>query len=404
MQHSAPWFRRMLLAPGLLVPALVLAACGSSAGDTSANGTGGAGGGSYKIVLVADLSGAFSGVAAPGAAGATVAIDNINANGGINGRKISFEVVDSQSSPAGALAAVRKAVADQPLAILMSSGSGGAAAITALVQSAKVPFISAALNDSTVYPAQPYLYQPSLTAKQTADALYQFSKQKLGGSVSGKTIDIAAINSPYVDSIINEANNLLKADGATFGKTERYDLPLASFATQAGAISRDKPAAVLVLGSTDDSVVVSKALTAAGVNGLQVGIPSGAAETTIQQINSKNYYAVTATPYPSTLPDFLSIAAKYGKKADVSSSVFSMAGWVAAYAVDQALTRCGASCDAASLNSALEQLSSYTVPDRVSYGTVAFSPTDHAAVQTVKFHGYDPATKQFTESNQITVH
>jgi branched-chain amino acid transport system substrate-binding protein len=393
-----PRFRRILLMAGALVAALVLAACGSGAGGKS-----GSGGGSYKVVLISDLSGPYSGVSGPGAVGAEVAIDNINATGGINGKHVNLEVIDSQSAPAAALAAAQKAVSENPLAVIMFSGSAGASSITSLVQSTKVPFLSPALADTSVYPAQPYLYQPSLTAKQDAQALYQFVKQKLNGALSGKTVDVAAITSPYVDVIIKNATTLLQADGAKIGSTERYQLPLASFTTQAGAISRDRPDAVLVLGSTDDTVVVSKALKAAGVTSLQVGIPSGAAQTTVQHVASPNYYALTANPYPSALPDFLSIADKYGKKADVSGSIFSMSGWVTAYVVAHAVTQCGASCDSAHLNAALEQVSNYTVPNGVSYGPVTFSASNHIAASTVRFHSYDPATGRFSESDPITV-
>jgi branched-chain amino acid transport system substrate-binding protein len=374
----------------------LLAACGNG-------GSGSSSGGVYNVIFISDLSGPFAPVAAPGAAGAEAAFDNINATGGINGKKIHVQVIDSQSTASGALAAAQKAVSEKPLAILMSSGSAGAAAITSLMQSAKVPFITGDLNDSSVYPAEPYLYQPSLTAKQDAEAMTEFVKQKLHGSVSGKTIDVAAINSPYVETLITDARKILTAEGAKMGATESYNLPLASFATQAETISLDKPAAVLVLGSTDDSVVVSKALTAAGVNALQVGIPSGAAQATIQETDSANYYALTPDPYPNQLPKFLSIAAKYGKKTQVSESIFSMADWVAAYAVADALQHCGTSCTAAGLNSALEHISNYTVPDDVSYGTVTFSATSHAAVDVVRFHSYDPATHQWTESGPITV-
>ena len=400
MQQVVPRFRRLFLTAGALVPVLAVAACGSSGG---AAGSSGSAGGSYKIVLISDLSGPYSGVSGPGAAGAQVAVDNINASGGVNGKQVNLVVLDSQSNPAAALTAAQQAVSDNPLAIIMFSGSAGASSITSLVKSAHIPFLTPALADSAVYPAQPYLYQPSLTAKQDAEAIDEFVKQKLNGSVTGKTVDIAAITSPYVDVIIKNARDMLSADGAKIASTERYELPLASFSTQAGTIARDKPDVVLTLGSTDDTVVVSKALKAAGSTALQVGIPSGAGQQTVQQIASPNYYALTANPYPNSLTDFLSIADKYGKKADVLRSIFSMSGWVTAYAVSQALKQCGTSCDSAHLNSALEQVSNYTVPDGVSYGPVNFSTSSHIGVTTVRFHSYDAGTGTFSESDPITV-
>ena len=402
-------YRRSFIAAGGLLPVVALAACGSaatsgstaagvtasspaSASATSSGSANVASAGTYKVVLISDLSGPFSSVSAPGAAGAEVAVDNINATGGINGEKVNLQVLDSQSTATGALSAAQQAVSENPQAIMMFSGSAGASTITSLVQSAHIPFLSPGLADTSVYPSQADLYQPSLTAKQDAEAMYEFAKSQVSGGLAGKTVDVAAISSPYVDVIINDASAALKAAGAKIGNVERYNLPLASFATQAGTIARDKPAVVLVLGSTDDSVVVSKALTSAGVNALQIGIPSGAAQATIQQADTAHYYAMTANPYPSALPGLLAVASKYGKASDVSGSIFSMSGWVTAYVLADAIKQCGASCSSSSLNSALEQVSGYTVPDGAQYGQVTFSASNHVAASTVRFHSYNPAT------------
>jgi branched-chain amino acid transport system substrate-binding protein len=404
--------RYRALAVGLLaVPLVALTACGnggssSSSSNASSSNAGGssaaASGGSYNIALISDLSGPFSSVSAPGAAGVEVAVDNINANGGINGKKLSLSVTDSQSSASLALSASQKAIAGNPLALFMLSGSADAAAIGSLAQAAHIPLLSPALSDTSVYPAQPYLYQPSLTAQQDAEAMYQFVKQR-EGSLSGKVVDIAAINSPYVQLIITDVGKLLKAQGAKVNAAQQYNLPLASFATQANAIARDKPNVVLTLGATDDTVVVSKALTQAGVTALQVGIPSGAGEQTLQQIGSSKYYALTADPYASETPSFLAAATEYGKKTDVSGSIFAMSGWVAVYMLADALKQCGASCTSSHLNTALQHVSDLTIPDGVSYGPVAFSATNHVAVSTVRFRSYDPATGKFSESAPISV-
>ena len=399
-----PRVTRALLAGLGALALLPLAACGSSGTSGSdPGGSGPAGKTTYKVVLISDLSGAFSSVSAPGADGVEIAVDNINAHGGINGHKIALQVVDSQSSPSMALTAAQKAVAENPLALVMLSGSGGASAITNLVQSAKVPLLSPALADTQVYPPRPDLYQPSLTAKQDAEAMFQFVKQKFNGAMTGKTVDITAINSPYVDIIIQDVKTMLKGAGAKVGTVQSYNLPLASFATQAGAIARSKPSAVLEMGSTDDTVVVTKALSAAGVKVLEVGIPSGAAQVTLQQADSADYYGLTANPYPNSLPGLLAVAAKYGKKAAVSGSIFSMSGWVAAYMLADALRLCGASCTATSLNSALEKVSGATIADGAQYGPVSFSKSDHVAVGEVRFHNYDPATGKFSQSPLIPV-
>jgi branched-chain amino acid transport system substrate-binding protein len=394
--------RRRFLAVGLAaLPLVALAACGNGGGGASSS-TSALSGGTYSVTLISDLTGDFASVSAPGAAGVEVAVNNINASGGINGKKLDLTVLDSQSSASLALSAAQKAIASNPLALFMLSGSAGASAITSLAHSSKVPLLSPGLSDTSVYPAEPYLYQPSLTAEQDAEAMYQFVNQQENG-VSGKVIDVAAINSPYVDIIIKDVSALLKAQGGKVADIQRYDLPLASFATQADTIARDKPNVVLTLGATDDTVVVSKALTAAGVGALQVGIPSGAAQTTLQEIGSPKYYGLAANPYPSEAPGFMAAVGKDGKTADVAGSVFAMSGWVAVYMLADALKQCGADCTASTLNTALQHISDLTVPDGVSYGPVTFSSTNHMAVGTVRFRGYNPATGKFTQSAPISV-
>ena len=419
--------RHRAIAVGLLaVPLVALTACGNGGGNSSsattsspastgasssAASTGAASstatpaaasGGSYNLALISDLTGPFASVSSPGAAGVEVAVDNINASGGINGKKLNLAVTDSQSSPSLALAAAQKSIAGNPLALFMLSGSADASSIGALAQAAHIPLLSPALSDTSVYPAQPYLYQPSLTAQQDAQAMYAFVKQQ-EGSLSGKVIDVAEINSPYVQLITTDVSKLLTAQGAKVAGTQQYNLPLASFATQANAIARDKPNVVLILGATDDTVVVSKALSQAGVSALQVGIPSGAAQQTLQQIGSSKYYALTADPYASEAPGFLAAASAVGKKADVAGSPFAMSGWVAVYMLANALKQCGASCTSSQLNAALQHVSDFAVPDGVSYGPVAFSATNHVAVSTVRFRSYDPASGKFTESAPISV-
>src|SRR5580704_7995578 len=93
---------RTILGAGLAALSLLaLAACGNGAGagaaaaNTNGSSSSGSSGGAYNIVLISDLSGDFSSVSAPGAAGAEVAVDNINASGGVNGKKLNLQVLDS---------------------------------------------------------------------------------------------------------------------------------------------------------------------------------------------------------------------------------------------------------------------------------------------------------------------
>ena len=76
--------------------------------------------------------------------GMQIAIDEINAAGGINGKKIDWVFYDAESQTAKALAATRRLLSQDKVDILVGGGnmSGIAQAMVPLAQQARTPFIS----------------------------------------------------------------------------------------------------------------------------------------------------------------------------------------------------------------------------------------------------------------------
>jgi branched-chain amino acid transport system substrate-binding protein len=139
------FMKRASLLVAVGVVALVVAACGSSSDtDTSSSSTPAASSGSsttaakpankgsVKVAMVADLTGPFG--PNSGSDGMLAYFDQANANGGIDGYKIDVTKYDAQSTPAGALQAFRKAIADKPAAII-SATIGASSAIPTLAKS-----------------------------------------------------------------------------------------------------------------------------------------------------------------------------------------------------------------------------------------------------------------------------
>jgi len=398
--------QRLAVTVAALLPALALAACGSSGGGSGANGapgSQGANGATFKIALLADMSGVGATNAKPGVSGVRAAIGKINDGGGVLGKKLDLEVIDAQSSADTALNGAQKAIADNPLAVIMFSTSAEGAKVTPVLLAAHLPFLSSALPDSSLYPPQPTLFMPSVTAHQSASAIVEFAKQKAGGSFNNSVIDIAAINSPYVDTVIGAMTPRIKDAGGKVTRVERYDYGIASFAAQAGKIQGDKPTIVFTLGASNDTITVSKALTASGVSALQIGFGSNAAEPVFQAVKTSKYWAPTENVFPSKNPEFLAAAQKAGVKDGVLGSTYSNAGWIATYLVSEGLSKCGTGCDYVKLPTALEQINNYTVPGGVSYGPISLSSSNHSSASEMKFHNYDPGTGQWSESDPISV-
>ena len=76
--------------------------------------------------------------------GMELAIDEINAKGGINGRKIEWVFYDAETQPAKAVTATRRLIEEDKVDIIVGGGnaSGLALAMVPLVEKAQMPFLS----------------------------------------------------------------------------------------------------------------------------------------------------------------------------------------------------------------------------------------------------------------------
>ena len=75
--------------------------------------------------------------------GLETVFDEVNAAGGIHGRKLQLVRVDDQCDPAGAIAAVRKLISDdQVFAIVGGSCSNGVLAAKEIIKEAGIPFVN----------------------------------------------------------------------------------------------------------------------------------------------------------------------------------------------------------------------------------------------------------------------
>jgi branched-chain amino acid transport system substrate-binding protein len=98
----------------------------SSGGATTSGASSGtaSGGSPIKIGLLADLTGSASSTFGTAEKGVKAYVDGVNADGGINGHKITYTVADTTSTPTGALTGARKLVQqDNVFAVIGDSAS-----------------------------------------------------------------------------------------------------------------------------------------------------------------------------------------------------------------------------------------------------------------------------------------
>jgi branched-chain amino acid transport system substrate-binding protein len=242
-----PYIRRWM---SLAVPTLVLGLATSAPSLTIAQE---AGVSSSEILIgaIGALTGPLSFIGTPGRDGMTVGFNEINARGGICGRKFRLQF-EHASSPAESVAAVKKLVEqDKVFVLVLASGSTGAAAAADYVREVGVPTYN-------LYGSTPIIREP-------------FSKNVFHGAivpvaVSGgdlvaliyddgytpKKIGVLAGTYAFPQATLKAVEEVLKAKKADY-LVEQFDQSARDFTSQLVSFSRQKVDAILILGSFSEA-------------------------------------------------------------------------------------------------------------------------------------------------------
>jgi branched-chain amino acid transport system substrate-binding protein len=148
---------RIALGAAIAVTALAVAACGSSSGGSASSG----GNGPIKLGGWFPLTGPVAASGIPQKDGVVAAFDQINAQGGINGRKIQFIARDNAFDPQQTIQAARQLIgSDKVVAIVGANGTATtAAAFPYVLNQAHVPIVNPYGGAAEWYdPAKPQLY------------------------------------------------------------------------------------------------------------------------------------------------------------------------------------------------------------------------------------------------------
>ncbi len=164
--------RNRLFVTGMTV-ALVLAAllqvgCAGAADTTP-----------IKFAFVAPLTTANALIGASMKTGAELAVADLNAAGGIKGRKVELLMEDNADTNEVAVNALNKALAEKPAALVFGSTSSQTMAMSPIVQKEKVPTLILGSSPSITNAGNPYFFAPRVTDEFAAIAAVRFTTQVL---------------------------------------------------------------------------------------------------------------------------------------------------------------------------------------------------------------------------------
>src|SRR5690242_10073087 len=230
---------------GLMATVAILAASGglASAQDT------------IKIGVTQPLTGAFAASGNYVAQGAKIAEDEINAAGGVLGKKIQLIIEDNKSNPTEAVSTVEKLITKDKVPVLIGAWSSTLTlAVMPKLEEYKVPMIVETSSSGKITTSgNPYIFRISPTSAMEAKAF-----QPLVKKMGIKKASFLYTNNDFGIGSANEYSSMLKSNGATVGVMETMDPKATDFSAQLAKIKASGSDTLFVTTAVEQLTLILK--------------------------------------------------------------------------------------------------------------------------------------------------
>jgi len=249
-----------LLSMGL---ALGLATTMAACSETKSGGTatGGDAGGEIKVGVVLDITGAGASLGVPERQTVEMLAEQVNAAGGINGRKLKLFIEDNQSTEDGAAKATSKLLNTEKVDILLgASRTGPSLAMRPLAEKAEKPMISFAAN-AKIVDGSKWVFKTAQNDRVVLEKMVDDMKAK------GITkVAVARDASGFGEGIPEMLTEIGKSAGITVTTVQKFAPDATDFTSQMLGLRDSAPQAVLIWGIPPAAGLAQKAYKQLALN------------------------------------------------------------------------------------------------------------------------------------------
>ena len=208
----------------------------------------------YKIGGVFSITGPNSFLGDPEKKSLEMAVEEINAKGGIDGHPLQVIIYDTEGDPTKAVLAVNKLISrDQVIAIIGPSNTPPTLAVLPIAEKEKVPLISCAAGIKITDPVKPWVFKTAQTDALAVAAIYaHMKKQNL------KKIGILTVENAFGESGKEQLTGQAAAAGIQVVQGETFGAKDTDMTAQLTKIRTAQPDAVVCWGTNPGPAVVSK--------------------------------------------------------------------------------------------------------------------------------------------------
>ncbi len=218
---------------------------------------------------VGSLSGAEAAFGLSTRDGIALAVDEVNADGGVRGRPVVLRVYDSQSRPEEAAAAARRLVSqDKVLAILGEASSSASLAMAPVAQAAKVPMVSPTSTNPKVTAVGDYIFRACFLDEAQGGAMARYARMTLGLE---QVAILTEVTSAYSEGLTEVFIRRFEALGGKVVARAAYSKGDTDFRAQLTKVKAAHPAGLYLPGYYQDVAAIAEQALELGVGARLLG-------------------------------------------------------------------------------------------------------------------------------------
>jgi branched-chain amino acid transport system substrate-binding protein len=306
-----------------------------------------------KIPNIIELSGAGATVGKNWQNGSQMAVDEINAKGGILGKKIQLEFVDTASDPGKARAGIQRAIDDKPIAIFGPIYSGSVSATLKMTAEAEIPQIIGGEAAPLTAQGSKYLFRTSFGQNVSMPKIANYIRD----DVKAKSIAIVYVNNDFGKGGRNAIMKELEARQIKVVADISTEAGQADFAADVVKVKGANPDAVFIYTNEEESARFLIEAKKQGIDKPLIGETTLLGQKVIDLAKdaangAKGHVGLTADADIALVKEFgKKFEAKYNYKSDHNG----IKGYIAPYMLKAAAEKAG-KLDAKAIAAALHGL------------------------------------------------
>ncbi len=319
--------------------ALVLAGCNSKSST-------------IKLGSIGPLSGNYAVYGGDCKNGVELAVNEINAAGGVNGQLFELIAEDDEGAAEKSVSSYKKLVTKDGVKFIIGSlTSGCAIAITPLAQAQKIVQIAPAATAPAVTDAGNYIFRACYDDPFQGTVGGKFAAENLGAKNAAILYDIG---NDYSVGLMENFKAEFEKDGGTIVSLETYSTGDKDFNAQLTKIKNASPDVVYLPDYYSTVALIVKQLRAQGIDTPIVGadgwdgLTENAGDEVLNGFYSNHYAA------DSTDEKVVNFVKNYKEKYTLTPTSFAALGYDSVYMLRDAIAKAG-SADSEAVRAALEQ-------------------------------------------------